>query len=287
MHLCTYLLQLLTQSLLLTNTRLSFIYQHGVTARLVKRFVLTQNKPNNLHRSVWAVARPLKIENFATPLQTKFVGVTNTDSLRLFFLYLAFANGSSDTSYVIHAHWKPFFIRSFGSNLAPYIDPMKLIQRWNHTYHLLYNLFYNQSQMVAFSNKTLKTESSAFNWTAPVVRGTLFRYATPFFWLKNNSYGSDILVMYSKLSDRGLEASFVTDTRYHQQTVFFLRKCGIYTLGLVAYTANPWLLHYPVPVASSTLFTQYFFLKYIIYVKRSALYQCFRQLKQSWNCTQF
>ena len=235
---------------------------------------------------MWEKNTPLKIENFNTPLKTNFVKAPKADTLRLFFLYLAFANGGSDSSYVIHAYWRPFFIRGFGSNVSPYIDPMKLIQRWTHTYHLLYNLFYNQSQMLVFSNKTLRTESSAFNWTQPVIHSSLFRYSTPFFWLKNNSYGNDILVMYNKLSDRGLEASFVTDTRYHQQTVFFLRKCGIYTIGLVAYTANPWLLHYPLPVASSTLFTQYFFLKYVIYMKRSALFHCFRQLQQSWQSAQ-
>ena len=175
-----------------------------------------------------------------------------------------------------------FFITGVGKYGAPYVDPLKLVQRWNHTYNLLYNLFYNQSQFMVFSNKTLKTESCAFNWGVEFVHTPFFRFSAPFFWLKNNSYGGDMLTLYHKVSDRGLEAGFVTDTRYHQRTIFFLRRCGIYTMGPVAYTANPWLLHYPVPVASSTLFTQYFFIKFVIYMKRIASYKYFQSVKQTW-----
>lgn len=249
---------------------------------VTQKSYLTPTKRNLLHRSVWQFKQARTIETFSTPLKSKVNSMYKSDVLRLFNIYLAFSNGSSDTSYVIHSYWKSFFITGAGKHQAPYIDPSKLVQKWNHSYNLLFNLFFNQSNFLTFSNKTLKEESSAFNWNSPIIHSESLRYSAPFFWLKNNPYGSEMLSLYTKISDRGLEAAFVTDIRYHRRTLFFLRKCGVYTLGIIPYTANPWLVHYPFPVSSSTLFTQYFFLKFVIYIKRKASYHYFAKLSHTW-----
>lgn len=249
---------------------------------VARKSYLTPSKPNLLHRSVWQFKRERIVETFLTPLKVRVNSIYKSDVLRLFSIYLTFANGGGDTSYVIHSYWKSFFITGAGKHQAPYIDPAKLVQKWSHSYNLLFNLFFNQSNFLTFSNKTLKEESCAFNWTSPIIHSESLRYSTPFFWLKNNPYGSEMLSLYTKVSDRGLEAAFITDIRYHRRTLFFLRKCGVYTMGIIPYTTNPWLVHYPFPVSSSTLFTQYFFLKFVIYIKRKASYHYFAKISSYW-----
>ena len=69
------------------------------------------------------------MELFNTPSPVRIVTKVSSESLRLFNIYLALATGGGDTSYVIHAYWKPFFIVGVGKYRSPYIDPAKLIQK--------------------------------------------------------------------------------------------------------------------------------------------------------------
>jgi len=67
----------------------------------------------------------------------------------------------------------------------------------------------------------------------------LFKYASPYFFLKDVRYGNDAASVYRRLNDKGLQVAFVSDIKYHQKSVFFLKNNGTYVLGLVPYNMNP------------------------------------------------
>ena len=81
-----------------------------------------------------------------------------------------------------------------------------------------------------------------------------------------------------KLIEEGLESAFVSDLRYHYRSAMFLKKQSVYTLGLTPYSSDPWLLHYPIPVASDTLLTQYFFIKLLFFIRAKSHTSYFNKL---------
>ena len=199
-----------------------------------------------------------------------FKPICNRTNTKLFFLYLSFANGLGEAITHINSNFKPFFLGLLSKHTSPYLNVTKLLHMWLHTHTLLYNLFYNQTIFLTFSNKTLQKEAYAVNWYQDTKTYSLFRYSIPLFFLKNHPFGLETNLAFNRLSDLGLECAFVTDFRYHYRTVAFLKKYHIYTLGLVPYNLNPWTLHYPIPVAVNSIFTQYFFLKLLFYIQNEA-----------------
>ena len=198
---------------------------------------------------------------------TRIKPVNDKLNTKLFLLYLSYANGLGSVITHLNSNYKVFFLGLLSKQAYPYLNVTKLFQTWTQTHLLLYNLFFNQTQVLIFSTKILQKEAYAFNWVGDAKTYSLFKYSIPFFFLKNPSYGLETDIGFSKLSTLGLETSFITDVRYHYRTVNFLKKYDVYTIGLVPYNTSPWTLHYPIPVSVNNIFVQYFFIKYLFFLK--------------------
>ena len=208
----------------------------------------------------------------------KLLPISMKLNTKLFILYLSTSNGVSSTVTHIHGHFRSLFLGSQNKHGYPYINVSKLLHRWIHTHTLLYNLFYNQTPIIVFSSKVLQKEAYAVNWDGNSTTYNLFKYSIPCFFLKNHPFGLETNIAFSRLADFDLECVFITDLRYHYRSVAFLKKHGMYTIGLVPYNTSPWSLHYPIPVAVSTIFIQYFFIKLLFYLRNSAFFDYYKQL---------
>ncbi len=212
---------------------------------------------------------------------TKQLNLKDTNTNYLFLLYLKFANGDGNNLY-IHADYRYMFMCNDTIHLSPYIDIYKFHKKWIHSYNLLINLFFADTQLFAFSSKLLKEETLSFNWSFNLLSYTVFKRASPYFFLKDCNHGSVSTDIYRILSQTGLTAAFISDTKYQKRTLFYLRINGIHTIGLVPYTISPWIVNYAIPAASNTLFTQYFFIKLLTYIRQQAECYKFNTLKNIW-----
>ena len=219
--------------------------------------------------------------SWVSETKTNILIAPKNSTFNLFPLYLNTLTINSDTFYTIHSSFTPLFFSNFKG--FRFINLTKVYHRWKHTVNLLFNLFYNQSSLLLFSNKLLKNEVLSFNWNLLSTHLNLFQYATPYFYFKNNSYGDQAHFVFEKISFMGVEAAFILDTKFHYRTSSFLKTLNYFLLGLTSFNSNPWLVHYPIPVASSTLFTQYFFLKHLAFIKRYSLSLYFKGLFSKVN----
>lgn len=200
----------------------------------------------------------------------------------LFYLYLDFAN-ISDASYTkIHKQNRGFFIDNNYTPFTPYINISNIHKKWVHFYNFLINLFFAKTEVFMYSSKLLKNETLSFNWSYDLFTYSHFKKVSPYFFLKNAQYGHTSSIVYTNLIKSKIEVAFISDIKYHDKSMFQLRTNNIYLLGLVPYSANPWLLHYSMPTASNTLFTQYFFIKFLMHIRQQAEYRKFSNLKHLW-----
>jgi hypothetical protein len=206
----------------------------------------------------------------------------DTVQRNLFLTYLTFANGKGNGMWRIHAHHRSFFIASDYHGQSPYINPRKLYTRWQHTYSFLINVFYSQVTLLMFAHKIFTEETLSFNWSNKSLPYTLFKSAAPFFTAQNADYGDKTNMTYQALASEGFGVAFVADVQYHKASLFWLRRSSFYTVGLVPFTMSPWLVDYCLPAAAGTLFTQYFFIKFVIYLRQRAEAYHFRQLYSVW-----
>ena len=139
----------------------------------------------------------------------------------------------------------------------------------------IYNLCYYKATILAFTSKIFLKETSAFNWSFFNFEYDLFYYIKPYFTMKNIPYGEDTFTLQHVLKQKRIYNALVVDIPYHQKTIPFLKNIDLFLIGLTPFNMNPWLVHYAIPCGSTNLFTQYFLLKLVIFIRKQALARLF------------
>jgi hypothetical protein len=204
---------------------------------------------------------------------------------KLFTLYLKFANGSGHPEYGIPGRAKSIFLDHRVTMLghSPYLNINRAYAKWIHTYNFLLNIFYARINVLLFTNRSLRVEALSFNWSYDVIPYSLFKRASPFFFLRDQEYGAEQMQAYFQRMHFGHSLAFVADIQYQKRATSFLRSQGIYTISIVPYTFSPWSVHYSIPVASSTLFTQYFFVKLVAYFRQHGEFYTQQVYRSLWR----
>lgn len=159
----------------------------------------------------------------------------------------------------------------------------RCFMRWNGTHALLYSLFYYTNRLIVFGHKLFRTDIIALNAASGVPLQTFFKYSAPFFYLQNSTYGEIIANIIRGLRAFKVETAFISDLTSHDKTSIGLRRSNVYTIGIVAFSSNPWVLAYPIPVHSNGLFTQYYFIKYLYHIQQQASAARFRKVRTFWD----
>lgn len=207
--------------------------------------------------------------------------VESLESLKLFQLFLKLT--CSQPFFYSKQHYA---YRLLFSNLNPnellYVDLGKAFSRWSSTQSLLVNLFYYDIKILSFGSKLLSNEILSLNWK--LATPNLLTHSTfdKSFFFTSAKTGPLYSKSFLRLSKFNIENAFVFDLNFHQRTIFFLRRYKFFTLGIVASTQNPWLLDYSIPVFSSNILTQYYFIKLFLYTFSTSRYLYFSNCKSLW-----
>jgi len=172
---------------------------------------------------------------------------------------------------------------TYSLNTIPLINIDKLFNKWINSYHFLLNIFFNKLNIFLFSNKIFKNEIVSFNWSLNLLDYKLFKYSNPYFYLKDTKLGVSSSVIFKRFEKNGLNIAFILDLKQHEKNIIFLKKINLYTIGLVPYNMNPWLVSYSFPIHSNSTFIQYFFIKTLLFFKQKIYLQLYNELKLNWH----
>lgn len=109
----------------------------------------------------------------------------------------------------------------------------------------------------------------------------MWRYARPFLIHKSNKITNHGYLVFRNLRALGLNVGVVTDVLYHAKTLYYLKRCTFYSLGLVPTIYNAYVVDFALPTAYESIFTQIFFIRFLIRVKQDASLSEFNGLKQT------
>lgn len=142
--------------------------------------------------------------------------------------------------------------------------------RWVDAYNLLFNLHYADAQVQAFSNKLFIEESLVYNWNQSYKDYKLFRYVQQFFIFRDLPHGSYTHSAIFTILLQKLDYALVIDLKNHRKLLGYLQKYSLYSLGLVPSNQSPWQLSYPIPMFSDSNLSQYYFIRWLFFVKSRA-----------------
>jgi len=204
----------------------------------------------------------------------------------MFLLYFQFMS-SRGTNYMYpHANFKNMFLLDDHRGVRFY-NAGRISMRWTHAYNLILNIFFKQLSLVAFSTKVFRKEVTSFNWSYDqrytLIDNSLFKRASNFIFFKNARYGLFTRLMSLERESQDFQLSFVTDIKYHEKTIFFLRRFGSYTLGVVPFNMDPWLVSYCIPISTNNIMIELFFFKFLSFLRQYAALKSYNNSHELWK----
>ena len=200
----------------------------------------------------------------------------------MFKTFLNFNMSFSTKKSPTHADYRLLYIITHGGGVK-FVSIAKMITRWVDIFHLLINVFLYRTNLLTFGSPVFKTELVALNWALGSFKYRFFKYATPYFFAKDASYGSQYAsTFFQSVHDLGYKILILTNIRDLEKTVHFLRTVGFFMIAPVPYNMSPWLVSFPIPVIMNNLFAQLFFLKFITFTQQRAYSVRFQVYNKLW-----
>jgi hypothetical protein len=202
----------------------------------------------------------------------------NTKLINLFFLF----NYSMFNAFFKNHHiFNFFYIKNKNSSII-ILNVKKLMNRWRDALDLFYNIFYFNYNPLIFSSPLFKNEILALNWNYNKWNINIWKYSFPFFIFKPNTYSNKIDFFFEKLKFLNINFFFVTDCFYHFKNLFYFKKHNYFTVGLTQINNNPWTVSYPILSFFNNYLIQFFFLKILIYINKTAVLNKYHKFKFIW-----
>ena len=201
--------------------------------------------------------------------------------LHLFTSFIRINMSSQNELTTPHHTFQSFYLTHSKGGLT-IITLSKLFQCWKNCYFLLYNLYYYKSNALTFSPSFFKTEVLALNWVFHKRFQFMWRYTRPFLVHKSNKITNHGDFVFRNLRHLGLSVGIVTDVLYHIKTIYYLRRTAFFSIGLVPTIYNAYTVDFALPTAYESIFTQIFFIRFLIRIKQDASFTEFNTLRQTW-----
>lgn len=207
------------------------------------------------------------------PSHTTHSPVFTASSLlfRAFLLNWQLARPKSEYTYTTHHDFKLLFLQSDVQTLDyALLGAKRYFLRWVDSYNLLFNLFYSDPSVQLLSNKTFIEESLTFNWQYSIKNYKLFKYSQPWLIFKDATHGAYIHKVIRLLLQQQADFLILTDIHNHNKLLPYLKRYSFYIIGLVPINHSPWRVSYPIPVFADSSLSQFYFLRWLFFIKGRA-----------------
>jgi len=205
----------------------------------------------------------------------------SSDDMDLFRTYLRVTSVSSTGLFAVHPHFRFMFLRHSAS-ASTVASISGVLTRWQSAYYFLFNLFYFNMEVMVFGTSFFKKELLSFNWKTTNHLKFMWRYTLPFLFLRSNKITNYGYFVFNRLRMLGMRTAFVVDVLYHNKTLYYLHRSNFYTLGVVPTNYSPFLVNFAIPTAVDSVFTQLFFVRFVIRVRQASQAWRYSLSKSEW-----
>jgi hypothetical protein len=147
---------------------------------------------------------------------------------------------------------------------------------------LLFNFFYYNRMPLIFGSAFFKQEILAINWQYTKLDLVTWKKTFPFFIFKTTVFSKSVDAFYSGLKKIGFRLFLIADCEQHRKLLYYLNKSKAFSIGLVTGNLDPWLVSFALPILSTNLLVQGFFLRFIVLTQKQAAHKHFEIKKTTW-----
>lgn len=147
----------------------------------------------------------------------------------------------------------------------------KISSVWTNLSTFISNLFYYNEGHLTFSNPYLKYEVLSLNWFALGNLKNIWRFTNRFTFFLNSETSLENHYFFKYLLALNYKIVFLVDINYHRKTVHYLLKNKFISVGPVPISDNFYLLTVSLPVSSNSVFSNLFFIRLVLKIRKSSL----------------
>ena len=160
----------------------------------------------------------------------------------------------------------------------------KVFVKWKQFYLLMFNLYFYRVNSLLFGTTFFRREILSLNWNLNSGLRNFWKYVNPFLTFRSTKIFNHGWVLFSTLKLRGYTTAFIFDALYHNKTLYYLRTNNYYTIGLVPTNLSCSSLDFALPSSSDNIFTQLFFIRFILKVRKTVEFTRLADSSSSWSC---
>lgn len=177
--------------------------------------------------------------------------------------------------------------RLFG--LYPYtfstggVNWTKLVFSWQNVYFLLTNLFYYNTNLLVFGTSLFRREANSLNWGLNRNINLCWRYVIPNIAVNSNTISDSNNEAFAMIKTEGINVGIVVDTATQVNSLYYLQRYHIYSVGLVATTDTGHRVNFPIITGTPNFFNQLFFFRFILHTKQHIARNAFESNYNLWS----
>lgn len=143
-------------------------------------------------------------------------------------------------------------------------------------------MFFYNIKFVTFGNSYFINEVFALNRELLSLLKTSWRYTYPFIFFFKNKTTRHNKIYFDYLTRINFRLAFIIDIYYCNRAIYYCDLFKLLTIGSVPISSNLYTLSVVLPSASNLNFSNYFFIRLILKIKRNTRQQIFNQLSLSY-----
>ena len=185
-----------------------------------------------------------------------------------------------------HHSFKTFYLYNSYLNVG-YFNIRKVFTLWSNIIIFISNIFFYNIKFITFSNSYFKNEVFALNWKVISTLKASWRYTHTFIFFFKNKTTRYNKMYFDYLTRLSFRIAFIVDIYYCNRTIYYCDVFKIITIGAVPISSNLYTLCIALPSASNLIFSNYFFLRLLLKIKKNTRQQIFSQLSLNYNKTKY
>lgn len=241
----------------------------GYKSILTNFFKLLNTSNTRQFKSLFIVKPSFSIRQYNLTSLTKTKNTPPRVEKKLFDTIVKLNGWLVNKNLVVHTSFKGYFIYSNLSNTG-FFNLSKFTSIWLNLLTCLDNIFFFNLNFLAFGNPYFKKEVLSLNFFNTKLVKSWGKFIDSFIFFLNNKTSTSTEFYFKKIKSMGYIIFIIVDVYYHKKTLFYLNKLGLLTVGPVPVYANMYTLFISLPTSSNSVFSNLFFFRLIMRVKKLA-----------------
>lgn len=154
------------------------------------------------------------------------------------------------------------------SNNAGFNNIKSFLNSYKKFFNLIYYITYFKLPTIMFSNNIFREEVCSINWAHLSNHLFIWKYNYYSIFFKPSKLKDSLVYTFTLFKQARISSSIVTDTQYHNKTIYYLHRYNFYSIGISDAGKSKYILNSSLPALGESITSQLFFIRMLTLINK-------------------